>query len=224
MTLNTRAWMALVLLAVAMSLLLFIPAGTVRYWQAWVYLAIFFGAASLITLFLMRREPDLLERRMSGGPTAETRATQKFIMLCASLCFIALLVVPAFDDRFSWSSVPVYGVLVGDALIAIGFSLTFLVYRENPFSSATIELASNQRVISTGPYAIVRHPLYASASLYLLGTPLALGSFWGFIPLVAIWPFLIWRLLDEERFLAQNLTGYIEYQKRVRCRLIPGVW
>jgi protein-S-isoprenylcysteine O-methyltransferase Ste14 len=207
-----------------MGLLLFVPAGTARYWQAWVYLWIFMGASALITLYLMRRDPALLERRMSGGPMAEKRRIQKFIMFCTSISFVALLAVPAFDRRFGWSAVPIGGVVSGDALVAIGFYFIFLVYRENTFTSATIEVAENQRVISTGPYAIVRHPMYAGASLYLLGTPLALGSYWAFVPIAAMIPLLIWRLFDEERFLVNNLSGYIEYQKRVPHRLVPFAW
>ena len=222
--LNARAWLALAVLAVVMGLLLFVPAGTVHYWQAWAYLLIFTGASILITLYLMRKDPALLERRMSGGPTAEKQPTQKVIMLCTSIGFIALLVVPGFDHRFGWSTVPLGGVVAGDVLVAIGFYLIFLVYRENTFTSATIEIAENHKVISTGPYAIVRHPMYASASLYLLGTPLALDSYWGFVPIAAMMPFLIWRLYDEERFLASNLPGYSEYQKRVRHRLLPFMW
>jgi protein-S-isoprenylcysteine O-methyltransferase Ste14 len=222
--LNARAWLALAVLAVAMALLLFVPAGTVRYWQAWLYLSIFVGAAALITKFLMRKDRALLERRMHGGPSAEKQPTQKFIMLCTSLGFIALLVVPALDYRFGWSRVPLAGVLVGDALVAGGFYHVSLVYKENTFTAATIEIAVDQKVISTGPYAIVRHPMYASASLYLVGTPLALGSYWGFVPLVGMLPFLIWRLLDEERFLALNLPGYAEYQNKVRHRLVPRIW
>jgi protein-S-isoprenylcysteine O-methyltransferase Ste14 len=222
--LNARAWLALVLLAVAMGLLLFVPAGTVRYWQAWVYLSIFTAASALTTLYLMRKDPALLERRMSGGPWAERRLVQKFIMLCTSVGFIALLMVPALDHRFGWSTVPLGGVVAGDVLVATGFYLISLVYRENTFTSATIEVAANQKVISTGPYAIVRHPMYASGFLYLLGTPLALGSYWGLVPVVAMMPFLIWRLVDEERFLTRTLLGYSEYQKRVRHRLVPFVW
>jgi protein-S-isoprenylcysteine O-methyltransferase Ste14 len=161
---------------------------------------------------------------MRGGPTAEKRPAQQVIMLGASLGFIAVLGVAAFDHRFRWSVVPLGGVLAGDALVAIGFYLIFLVYRENTFTSATIEVSENQRVISTGPYAIVRHPMYASASLYLFGTPLALGSYWALLPIVAMMPFLIWRLLDEERFLSRKLPGYTEYQKRVAHRLVPFVW
>jgi protein-S-isoprenylcysteine O-methyltransferase Ste14 len=222
--LNAKAWLALAALAVVMGLLLFVPAGTIHYWQAWVYLSIFTGASVLTTLYLMRKDPALLKRRMSGGPTAEKRPTQKFIMLCTSIGFIALLVVPAFDHRFGWSNVPLCVVLVGDLLVAVGFALIVRVYRENTFSSATIEVIKGQQVISTGPYAIVRHPMYASAFLYLSGTPLALGSYWGLLPIAAMMPFLIWRLLDEERLLAAELPGYSDYQKKVRFRLVPGIW
>jgi protein-S-isoprenylcysteine O-methyltransferase Ste14 len=182
------------------------------------------GASILTMVDLMRNDPALLERRMSGGPTAEKRSVQKLIMSFTSIGFVALLVVPALDRRFGWSAVPFGVVVAGDALVAIGFYLVSRVYRENTFTSATIEIAENQRVVSTGPYAIVRHPMYASASLYLIGTPLALGSYWGLISVAAMLPFLIWRLSDEERFLAANLPGYAEYQKRVRHRLLPFVW
>src|SRR5262249_43982200 len=155
---------------------------------------------------------------MHGGPTAERRPAQKVIMLGTSIGFVALLVVPARDHRFGWSAVPPGVVAAGNALVALGFYLISRVYRENPFTSATIEIAPDQRVISTGPYAIVRHPMYASGFLYLVGTPLALGSYWGLVVVAAMMPFLIWRLLDEERFLAGNLPGYAEYQRRVRYR------
>jgi len=223
-TLRTRAWFGIAALVVATSLLLFVPAGTLRYWQAWAYLATFTVVSLLTTVYLMSRDPELLERRLRGGPTAEKRPAQKLIMLAASIGFIALLVVPALDHRFGWSAVPLGGVVLGNILVVVGFYLIYLVYRENTFTSATIELTAGQRVISTGPYAIVRHPMYASATLYLLGTPLALGSYWGFVPLGAMLPFLIWRLFDEERFLAKNLRGYTEYQERVRHRLVPFVW
>jgi protein-S-isoprenylcysteine O-methyltransferase Ste14 len=221
---NTRAWLGLGAVIVVMGLLLFVPAGTIRYWQAWLYLSIFTGASVLTTVYLMRNDPALLERRLRGGPTAEKRTAQRLIMLCTSIGFIALLVVPALDQRFGWSNVPLGGISAGDILVALGFYLISLVYRENTFTSATIEIAENQKVVSTGPYAIVRHPMYASASLYLVGTPLALGSYWGLVPVVAIMLFLIWRLNDEERFLATNLPGYTEYQKRVRHRIVPFLW
>jgi len=206
------------------GLLLFVTAGTMWYWQAWVYLAVLTGASLLTTLYLMKKDPALLERRMHGGPMAEKEATQRLIMWFASAGFVALLVVPALDHRFGWSEVPVYVVVLGDILVAAGFALIVVVFRENPFTSATIEVASGQRVIATGPYAVVRHPMYASALLYLVGTPLALGSYWGLLAFAAMMPFLIWRMLDEERVLARDLPGYTEYQRRVRHRLVPGIW
>jgi protein-S-isoprenylcysteine O-methyltransferase Ste14 len=223
-SLAAKAWFALAVLAVLMGLCLFVPAGTIRYWQAWVYLSIFNGASVLTTRYLAQSDPALLKRRMRGGPVAEKRTTQRVIMLCTSVGFIALLVVSALDHRFRWSRVPIGVVIAGDALVAIGFYFIFLVYRENTFTSATIDVVENQTVVSTGPYAIVRHPMYASASLYLLGTPLALGSYWGLLVVAGMIPFLIWRLFDEERFLATNLPGYREYQQKVRQRLVPFLW
>ena len=222
--LHTRAWLGLAVLAVAMALLLFVPAGTAHYWQAWMYLFLFIGASALTTLFLMKRDPALLERRMSAGPIAEKRPAQKIIMLFTSLGFIALLVVPALDHRYRWTTVPPGVVAVGDALVIIGCLLIARVYRENTFTSATIQVVESQRVISTGPYALVRHPMYASAFLYLVGTPLALGSYWGLAPIAVMVPFLIWRLLDEERLLARQLPGYADYRTQVRHRLVPFVW
>jgi protein-S-isoprenylcysteine O-methyltransferase Ste14 len=207
-----------------MALLLFVPAGTLHDWQAWVYLSIFFGASAITTLDLMKRDPALLQRRMRGGPTAETETTQKVIMFFASVGFIALLVVPALDHRFGWSVVPLAGVVAGDILVAMGFYVIFRVYRVNTFTAATIQVAADQRVISTGPYAIVRHPMYAGASLYVVGTPLALGSYWGLLAAAAMLPFLIWRLVDEEQLLARKLPGYTEYQQRVPHRLVPWMW
>jgi protein-S-isoprenylcysteine O-methyltransferase Ste14 len=140
---------------------------------------LFFGASLLITLYLMKKDPALLKRRLSGGPIAEKERTQKIIMFFTTIGFIALLVVPALDYRFKWSSVPLYMVIAGDILTALGFYIVFLVYKENTFTSATIDVACDQKVISTGPYAIVRHPMYAGSLLYLLGMPFALGSYWG---------------------------------------------
>ena len=223
-SLNVRAWLSLAILGLVLGLLLFVPAGTMRYWHAWIYLLLFVGMSAAITVDLMRHDPALLERRLKGGPTAERRPLQRFIMVGASLGFIGLLVVPALDFRFKWSVVPPGGVVIGYALFALGFGFIARVYRENTFTSATIEVAEGQRVISTGPYAIVRHPLYASALLYLVGTPLALGSYWGLLALALMLPFLIWRLVDEERLLARDLRGYTDYQKRVRYRLVPFFW
>ena len=224
MRLAVRAFLSLAAYTVAMALLLFVPAGTVRYWQGWVYLAIVVGAALVTMLDLLARDPALLERRMVGGPMAEKRPAQKVIMVVASAAFIAMVVVPALDRRFGWSHVPLGIVIVGDLLVLLGFAFVFFVYRANTYTSATIEVAENQTVISTGPYGLVRHPMYASVTLYVLGTSLALGSWWGLLAGVLMIPVLVWRLFDEERMLAAQLPGYTAYQQRVRRRLVPFVW
>jgi len=223
-TLHYKAFLALAALTLVMGLLLFGAAGTLRYWPGWAYLALFSGASLLTTLYLMNNDPELLARRMRGGPTAEKQPAQRLIMLFTSAGFIALMVVPGLDHRFAWSTVPLGAVIAGDALVALGFAIIFRVYKENTFSAATIDVFQGQKVISTGPYRHVRHPMYAGASLYLLGTPLALGSYWGLIACAATLPFLLWRLFAEEAFLQRNLPGYDAYRKLVRWRLLPGVF
>jgi protein-S-isoprenylcysteine O-methyltransferase Ste14 len=222
--LQRKAFRGLLILFLVMAALLFLTAGTIRYWQAWGYLAVFFGASFLITLYLAKYDPALLKRRLSGGPWAEKERTQKIIMAFTSIGFLALIVTPGLDFRFGWSAVPLPIVAAGNVLVVVGYAIIFLVYKENTFTSATIEVAKDQRVISTGPYALVRHPMYAGGLLYLIGTPLALGSWWGLAPFAATLPFLIWRLVDEEAFLVKNLPGYAEYRNKVRFRLMPGVW
>jgi protein-S-isoprenylcysteine O-methyltransferase Ste14 len=223
-SLNVKAWLGLFFLAVVMGLVLFVTAGTVRFWQGWVFLAIFVGASFLITVYLEKHDAALLQRRIAGGPTAEKTTKQKTIMLFASIGFVGLLVVPALDHRFGWSTAPLAAVIAGDVLIAVGFAIVWRVFKENAFTSARIEIAQDQRVVSTGPYAIVRHPQYAGSFLYLLGMPLALGSYWGLLVLVPMTAAVIWRLFDEEQMLASALPGYAEYQRIVRWRLIPRIF
>jgi protein-S-isoprenylcysteine O-methyltransferase Ste14 len=172
----------------------------------------------------MKKDPELLARRMRGGPTAEKKPAQKIIMSITSAGFIGLLIIPALDHRFGWSHMPPYAALSGDVLVLLGYIVIFFVFRENTFSSSTIELAPGQEVISTGPYALVRHPMYAGGLVMLAGMPVALGSWWGLLVTGAMAPALIWRLFDEETFLAKNLSGYDAYQKAVQYRLIPLVW
>jgi protein-S-isoprenylcysteine O-methyltransferase Ste14 len=222
--LHQKAIGGLLSLVLVMAALLFITAGTLDYWQAWTFMAVYFVASVAITLYLMKNDPELLRRRMSGGPGAEKEPTQKIIMSFASVGFIGLLVIPALDHRLAWSHMPLYVALAGDVFVVLGWIAIFFVFRENSYSSATIELAPDQKVISTGLYGWVRHPMYAGGLVMLLGMPLALGSWWGVLVFIAIIPALIWRLLDEEKFLARNLPGYVEYQSRVRYRLLPLVW
>lgn len=223
-TLNAQAWRALARMTVVMALLLFLPAGTLRYWQAWVYLTVFIGASTLITIDLMRRDRELLARRLNGGPSAEQEPNQKAIILLGAVVFAALLAVSALDYRFHYSNMPVLAVALGNILILIGFGIVDRVYHENSFTSATVYVAESQALISTGPYAIVRHPMYMGGALCLLGTPLALASYWAFVPMGILLVLLIWRLLGEEQVLAARLPGYVEYQRQVRSRLIPMVW
>ena len=218
------AFVALVILFLVMALLLFAAAGTIHYWQGWTFLAVYFAASIAITLYLIERDPALLERRMRGGPFAEKEPAQKVIMSIASLGFIALIVLPGIDHRLGWSDLPPAAAVAGSVLVLLGWIGIFFVFRENSFTSSTIELAPDQRVISTGPYALVRHPMYAAALAMLLGIPIALGSWWSVLLVVAMMPAFIWRMLDEERFLARNLPGYTEYLGRVRYRLLPAVW
>lgn len=222
--LKRRAWLGVFVTLIVMGLLLFFCAGTVRYWQAWVFLAIFLATSAFVTVDLLKRDPALLDRRLKGGPVAEKSAVQRIVMTLASAGFIGLLVVSALDRRFGWSRVPFPIVVAGDALTVIGLFLSFNVLKANTFASATIQVTEGQRVVSTGPYAIVRHPMYASGLIYLLGIPIALGSYRGLLVVAAMVPVLVWRLLDEEKLLAKSLPGYVEYQAKVRWRLIPGVF
>jgi protein-S-isoprenylcysteine O-methyltransferase Ste14 len=224
MTSSGKAWLWLGGLVLVFGALIFGAAGDLRFWQGWIFLAVFFGASALITQYLIANDPALLERRVKGGPTQETEPTQRLIMAVASLGFVALMVVPGLDHRFGWSQAPALVALAGNVLVATGFFLIFLVFKQNSFASSTIGVAEGQTVISTGPYAIVRHPMYAGAFVYLLGIPLALGSYWGLAVLAPLAPFLIWRLVDEERVLEQRLPGYSDYKRKVRYRLAPGIY
>jgi protein-S-isoprenylcysteine O-methyltransferase Ste14 len=222
--LTAKAFGGLVFLIVTMALALFAPAGTVGWSPAWVFLAIFFVSSTAITLDLMRRDPKLLERRVQAGPLAERETKQKIIQLLASVAFLSTMVVPALDRRFGWSRVALPIVVAGECLVVLGFVIVSLVFRENTFTSATIEVASHQRVIDTGPYAWVRHPMYAGALVMLIGVPLALGSYVGLLTIVPMIGIIVWRLLEEEKLLAVELDGYEAYRRKIRFRLIPGVW
>ena len=223
-TLNIKAFAGLLFLFLVMAALLFIPARTLDWWQAWTFLTVYFASSLAITLYLLKEDPKLLQRRMRAGPVAEKEPAQKIIMVLVSLGFIGLLVLPALDHRLAWSHIPPYAALAGNGLVGLGWLVIFFVFKENTFTSATIELAPDQKVISTGPYAFVRHPMYAGGLIMLLGIPIALGSWWALLVIVAMMPALIWRLFDEERFLARNLPGYAEYMRKARYRLIPLVW
>ena len=211
-------------LITVLGILLLAPAWTLDYWQAWVYLFVFAASSALITSYLWNRDPKLLERRIKAGPAAEDEKSQKLIQLLASLVFIGAMILPSLDHRFSWSAVPLPVIIAGDVLVALGFLIVFLVFKENTFAAATIAVTPDQKVVSTGPYALVRHPMYSGALVMLIGTPLALGSWWGLLMFITMTFIIAWRARDEERFLFKNLSGYKEYCQIVRYRMVPFVW
>ena len=211
-------------LMLILGICMFLPAGSLNFWQAWIYLGVWAACVIPITLYLFRHDLKLLTSRLSVGPTAETDMSQKIIQSLASLFFIGLFIVPGLDYRFYWSNVPIAIVILSDVVVALGFYIVFLVFRENTYTSAVIEVAEEQKVISSGPYRLVRHPMYAGALLLLLFTPTALGS-WVAIPFIIPMILVISaRLLSEEKFLTQNLKGYSEYCTQVRYHLLPYVW
>jgi protein-S-isoprenylcysteine O-methyltransferase Ste14 len=222
--LNKSAFAGLLQLFFSLVILLFLPAWTLDYWQAWTFLAVFFVPVLAITVYFMRNDPQLLERRTTRGPGSEKEKSQRIIQSLMSIAFITVIVFPAIDHRLAWSTVPPYGIAAGDLLVALGLLGIFFVFKENTYTSATIEVAAEQKVIATGPYALVRHPMYTAALVMLLGVPLALGSWWGLLTVIPITLVIVWRLLEEEKFLAKHLSGYMAYMTKVRWRLLPSVW
>lgn len=211
-------------LMLVLAVALFLPAGSLRYWQAWVYLAVFALCTILITAYLVKNDRELLAGRVQAGPVAETQKSQQIIQSLASLFFLGLFIVPGLDFRFGWSNMPPAISLIADGIVALGFYFVFLVFRENSYTRATIDVSAGQKVIDTGPYAIVRHPMYAGAMLLVAFTPIALGS-WVAVPCVIPLILVIAaRLLDEEKFLKANLSGYEEYCRKVHYHLVPFIW
>ena len=213
----------LVTLAILLACL-FIPAGTLSYWQAWVFLAVFTVSSQALGIFFLIHDRKLVERRMKIGPVAEQRVAQKVISALFTLGFVAFVMLPALDHRFGWSPVAPVVSVIADAAIALSFVLFFLVMKSNSYAASTIQVEEGQPVVSTGLYAHVRHPMYSGALLLVAAMPLALGSWSGVLLLVPFFPVLVWRILDEEAFLRRSLPGYAEYMQQVRYRLIPGVW
>jgi protein-S-isoprenylcysteine O-methyltransferase Ste14 len=223
-SLSKRAIGGVIRFCLTLWLCLFLPARSLHFWQAWLYWIVFTGSTVVITVYFVKHDPALIERRLAAGSGAEQRRTQKIIQGILSVFFLALMIIPGFDHRFDSSSLPDAVVLIADALCVVAMAIIFVVFRENSFAAATIQVTEQQHVISTGAYRIVRHPMYAGGTLLLLATPLALGSVPDLMVAVALVGGLIVRLLDEEKFLSANLPGYADYCRKVRYRLIPGIW
>jgi protein-S-isoprenylcysteine O-methyltransferase Ste14 len=206
---------------VLLGAVFFLTAGTLLYWQAWGFLAVTLVPASLYSMHLLGNNPALLERRLK---TREKEPQQKRIVALSMLAMLGTFVLPGLDKRLGWSCVPIWLVLAADLVILLGYASFVLTLRENEYAARTIEVEPGQRVISSGPYSLVRHPMYLGASLIYLAAPLALGSYWALIPAALFPALLVARILNEEQVLLRDLAGYADYCETVRHRLIPGIW
>jgi len=204
--------------------LIFLTAGTWNYWQGWVFLAVFAASTTAFTIYLAIYDKPLLERRMKAGPWHEQERAQQVIVSLVFVAFFAFIILPILDYRYGLSRVPAWVSLGGNALIVLSYLAIFRVIRANSWAASNIRVEADQKVIDAGPYAYVRHPMYAAAIWLFVGIPLALGSWWSVALLILFLPVLLWRLLDEEKILARDLPGYTEYMRRVKYRLIPRVW
>ncbi|WP_025735323.1 methyltransferase family protein [Mycobacterium genavense] len=219
-----RATASTVIGLAVLGLLLFLPAGTLDYWQAWAFIATAMVATIPPTIYLYRINPAALERRMHAGPGAEGRTLQKALITGAFVAFTAMLVFSAYDHRMGWSRVPGWVSLLGDGLVAIGFGIAMLVVAQNAYAAATVRVESGQTLVSSGVYKHVRHPMYVGNFVMMIGIPLALGSYWGLLFVIPAQAVIVLRILDEEKLLTEQLPGYREHTQRVRYRLLPYVW
>ncbi|HUX49570.1 MAG TPA: isoprenylcysteine carboxylmethyltransferase family protein [Spirochaetia bacterium] len=211
----------LVTVVCLLGLIFFLPAWTFAYWNAWIYLAVLLIPMLFALRYLLKRDPQLLERRMR---TREREPEQKRLVGLSLIPFLAGFILPGFDFRFGWSRVPMAVALGADLLVLLGYVIVILVFRENSYASRTVEVEEGQSVIATGPYSIVRHPMYVGAILMYCLSPIALGSYWAVIPALFIVPVLVQRIRNEEIILERDLLGYADYMKKIRYRLLPGIW
>jgi protein-S-isoprenylcysteine O-methyltransferase Ste14 len=209
---------------VAFGLLVFVPAGTFHYWRGWAFIAVFAAATLLPSIYLAMKNPGALRRRMQAGPAAETRPLQKLIIAVAFVSMGAMIVISALDFRFGWSTVPTAVSVVGLVLVGAGLTIAMLVTIQNGYAAANVTVEDGQQLSSTGWYGLVRHPMYFGNVILMIGVPLALGSYWGLLFVVAGLVVLALRISDEEALLKQELAGYGEYMQKVHYRLMPYVW
>lgn len=219
--LKIKIFFIFILVFAVFAVFLFVPAGSLKYWQAWIFCAVTLIPAFFISNYFIKVSPEFLERRMKFK---EKEIKQKIIIKITNTIFFLGFLIPGFDYRFGWSNVPVWLVLVSNAIILLSYFLIFLAFKANPFAARTVEVFEGHKVIDTGPYAVVRHPMYAGIIPMFLFMPMALGSFWALIPFIPVCMIIIPRTLNEEEVLKQNLPGYIAYCKKVRYRLVPFVW
>ncbi|HTR19074.1 MAG TPA: isoprenylcysteine carboxylmethyltransferase family protein [Candidatus Paceibacterota bacterium] len=204
--------------------IIYFSAGTWHYWQGWVFLAVFTLSTQAFGIYLAIYDKPLLERRMNAGPWKEEGASQKIIVSLIIISFFAFMILPILDHRYGLSPVPAWMSILGNVIIVLSFLFIFWVIKVNSWAASNIRVEEGQKVVDTGPYAYVRHPMYAGAILLFVGMPLAFGSWWTIALIVPFFPVLLWRLLDEERILRKDLPGYTEYTQKVRYRLVPFIW
>jgi protein-S-isoprenylcysteine O-methyltransferase Ste14 len=226
MTLKFRLAVRVAIVVPLVAAILFAPAGSFRFWQAWVFIGLFLLFNAFFVGYFLKRDPGLVERRLRNK---EQHAEQKRFKVLWVLLWTAVLVLPGFDYRFGWSEellggVPVWLAILAQALVACSWVLIFLVFRQNTFASAVVQVEEGQKVISTGPYAVVRHPMYSGLALMMLAVPFAMGSYITAVPSLLKVPLLVYRLVNEERALNKELPGYLEYCEHTRWRLVPGLW
>ena len=204
-----------------LGLMFFLPAGTLYYRQAWVYILIVTVTAIFLGVYLYKHDRALLERRMR---MKERLKGQNLIVAVSFPLSLAAFIIPGFDFRFVWSQMPVAAIIISEILVLAGYLLVALVFKVNSYTSCIIEVEKGQEVVTTGPYAIVRHPMYLGVLIFYLFSPLALGSYWAVIPALFMIPVIIARIRGEEKELLENLAGYKEYTMKTRFRLLPGIW
>jgi protein-S-isoprenylcysteine O-methyltransferase Ste14 len=209
---------------VALALTVFVPAWTLAYWQAWLYWSLTTAAAWATARHFLEHDPALMRRRTDIGARAETLRSQQVIQGVGGLLFAATFVVAGIEHRVRGAAVAAPFVLIADAIVLAGLALTFAVFKANTFTASTVTVEPGQKVVTTGPYAIVRHPMYAASAVWFLATPFALGTPWALVPAVLLSMTLALRLVYEERYLRESLPGYDAYCESVRWRLIPGFW
>ena len=219
--LTRRAYLAIAGAVVVFGAIFFLPAGTLDYWQAWAYMGVVLVPMLFVLVYLLRRDPELLARRLQ---MRERERTQKGVIGFAMIFMLAAFIMPGFDRRWGWSAMPWWVVVAADLVVLLGYAIIFRVFRENRFTSRTIQVEQGQQVISTGPYAVVRHPMYVGVLVFYLASPIALGSWWAFLPALTFIPILVVRILNEEQVLERDLPGYREYKLKTRYRLLPGIW
>jgi protein-S-isoprenylcysteine O-methyltransferase Ste14 len=221
MSIGSKLVVRILIAGPVLGAILFLPAGSLRFWQGWVFLAVWLVPVVAAFAYFCKHDPELVERRMQRK---EKVREQKRIMGFVYVVYVSAFLLPGFDHRFGWSHSPWWVTVLSLIVVLCGWLMTFWVMKTNRFAARTIQVEPGQQVISSGPYRVVRHPMYSGICVMLLATPLALGSYFALPAFVLVIPLVVLRLLNEEKVLRQDLPGYAEYCLRTRFRLVPFVW